>query len=202
MEYYRQRWCSYFIRKYSRTNQSVWFLQFISNCIRRKRQQHVGHGVGMSRQLTLRQVFGDHLAQRGRVKADLTSAQTVVGIGEQGIQRHHAVIAGQIGGNVVRIRDAHIGRGVGGNVGDHILIDAAVISVELQRHLDIGIDLLELLDRILVDIRLGDIALGLGPEGDLIGTAFIEARRQKERVLVLRAMAARQKQTRHQQENQ
>ena len=43
---------------------------------------HVGHGVGMSRQLTLRQVFGDHLAEGGRVKADVPPAQAVVGVGE------------------------------------------------------------------------------------------------------------------------
>ena len=103
---------------------------------------------------------------------------------------------------MVRVCDAHIGRGVGSNVGDHILIDAAVISVELQRHLDVGVNGLEILDGLLVDIGLGNIALRLGPEGDLIGVALVKAGRQEERVLVLRAMAARQKQTGAQEESQ
>ena len=67
---------------------------------------------------------------------------------------------------MVGIGDAHIGSGGGGNVGNDVVVDAAVIGVQPHFHGDVGVQRVELGNGLLVDIGLGDVGVVLGPEGD------------------------------------
>ena len=91
---------------------------------------------------------------------------------------------------MVRIGDAYIGGGVGGNVGDHIVIDPAVVGVQPQVHGDTGVELLKVRNGLLVDIGLGNVGIVLGPEGDLIAAAFVEGFRNGEGALISCPVAA------------
>ena len=46
---------------------------------------------------------------------------------------------------MVRISDTDIGRRVGGDVGNDIIVDLAVIRIQAHIYFDVGIDLLDLL---------------------------------------------------------
>ena len=95
---------------------------------------------------------------------------------------------------MVRIGDAHVGRGVRGDVGDHVVIDAAVVGVQLHRYRDVGIQGLEVRDGLLVDLGLGLVGVVLGPEGDLILPRGIEALGHLEGAAALGAVAAGERQ--------
>ena len=41
---------------------------------------------------------------------------------------------------MVRVGDAHIGGGLGGDVGDHIVVDLAVIGIQPQVYGDVGVE--------------------------------------------------------------
>ena len=69
---------------------------------------------------------------------------------------------------MVRVGDAHIGCGVRGDVGDHIVVDLAVVGVQPQIHGDVGVQRLKIRDGLLVDGHLGQVGIVLGPEGNLI----------------------------------
>ena len=69
---------------------------------------------------------------------------------------------------MIGIGDADVGRGAGGNVGDNVVIDLAVVGVQAQLDPDVGIERLEIADGLLIDLGLGFVGVVLGPEADLI----------------------------------
>ena len=139
---------------------------------------HIGQGVGGSVDGTLGKKLGNDLAARGGVKGQSAAAQTVVGVVHQAVQRNHCVLTGQVGGNVVRVGDADIRRGAGGDVGDDVVVDPGVVGVQPDIHGDIGVELLKVPDGFLIDGGLHLVGVVFGPEGDLIVPGGIEALRQ------------------------
>ena len=83
----------------------------------------------MVSQLAFLQELGNDLGFRGCVEEQSVRAQTVLVVRHQIVQRDHHVIPGKVGGDVVRIGDAHIRRGVGGNICDDVVVNIAVIRV-------------------------------------------------------------------------
>ncbi len=100
----------------------------------------------MSGKGALLQKLGDDLIAFYRVKFQLAAAKTVAFICHQVIQGNHRVISGEVGGDVVRVGDAHVGGGFCGNVGNDIIVDLAVIGVKPQVYSNIGIQGLEIGD--------------------------------------------------------
>lgn len=129
---------------------------------------HEGQGIVMSGKGALLQKLGDDLIAFYRVKFQFVSAQAVVAVCHQVIQRNHSVISGQISGNVVRVGNAYIGGGVCGNVGDNIVVNFAVIGVKPQIYSNVGVQGFELGDSLFVDFCLGFVGVVFGPEGDFI----------------------------------
>ena len=56
---------------------------------------------------------------------------------------------------MVRIGDADIRGGIGGNIGDNVIIDSAVVRIQAQVYRNIGIKRLKVLNGFFVNIRLG-----------------------------------------------
>ena len=91
---------------------------------------------------------------------------------------------------MIRIGDAHIRRGIRGDVGDHVIIDLAVICIETQIHGDIRIKIFKILDRFLIDGRLVLIGVIFGPESDFIFSGKIEFFRHGKTAHSLAAVTA------------
>ena len=163
---------------------------------------HERHGVVTAGEAALLQKLGDHLLQRGGVVFQGAAAQPVLHIGEQGVQRRHHIGAGEVGGDVVRVGDAHVGGGIGGDVGDDIVVDLAVVGVQPQLHRDVGIQRLKIVDGLVVDVHLRLIGVVLGPERDLVLPGLVKAVRHGEGVLPAGAVAAAQRQQREQRQQQ
>ena len=68
---------------------------------------------------------------------------------------------------MVRIGNTDIGRRVGGDVGDDIIVDLAVIRIQAHIDFDVGIDRLEVRDGLFIYGGLGLVGIVLGPEGEL-----------------------------------
>ena len=115
----------------------------------------------------LQKLGNDFLRCRSQ-KPDLTAAKAVFFVHEKLLQRNHLIRSGEIGGYMVGIGDADIGRGIGGNIGDHVIVYSAIIRIQPQVHSHIGIEGLEILDGLLIDSGLGLVGVVLGPKGDLI----------------------------------
>ena len=163
---------------------------------------HERHGVVTAGKAALLQKLGDHLLQRGGVVFQGAAAQPVLHIGEQGVQRCHHIGAGEVGGDVVGVGDAHVGGGVGGDVGDHVVVDLAVVGVQPQLHRDVGIQCLKVGNCFVVDVHLGLVGVVLGPERDLVLPGLVKAVRHGEGVLSAGAVAAAQRQQRGQRQRQ
>ena len=93
---------------------------------------------------------------------------------------------------MVRIRNADIGRCVGRNIGDDIVVDLTVIGVEPHVHLDIRVESFEAADCIFIDFCLCLVRVILGPEGDLMFDIFVKFLRHHEFHSLRRAVAARE----------
>ena len=141
------------------------------------RGPHVGQGVLLPADHALRQELRHDLLPGGPVELQPAASQAVHRILHQLIQGHHHVVARQIGGDVVRIGDAHVRGRVGGNIGQHIPVDLVVVRIQPHGHGDVGIQRLEVGDGLLVDVRLGLVGVVLRPEHDLRGGGFIKALR-------------------------
>ena len=124
----------------------------------------------------------------------LCTAQTVFLISKQVIQRNYGVLSGEVGGNVIRVGDADIGCRIGGNIGNDIVVNFAVIRVQVQVYRDIGIQGFKICNGFLVDFRLGFVGIIFRPEGDLIVPGSIEFLRNGEFRQPLGTMAAGQRQ--------
>lgn len=91
---------------------------------------------------------------------------------------------------MVGVGDAHVGGGAGGDVGDDVVVDLAVVGIQAQLHLDVGVELLEIGDGLLINVSLALVGVVLGPEGDLIGAALVEGVGHLEAHRLLGAVAA------------
>ena len=69
---------------------------------------------------------------------------------------------------MVRIRDADVRRRVCLDIGDDIVIDAAIIRIETKIDFDIGVKRLKICDRLFIYTGLIDVGIVLCPEGDLV----------------------------------
>ena len=129
---------------------------------------HVRHGIIVSAQHAFIQKFGNDLLLCRSVHFCLTSAKSVILVIHQLVQGNHHIAAGHIGGDMVRIGDADIGRRLGGDVGDDIVVDLAVIRIKPQVYVDIGIQCLKVPDGLLINGRLADVRIIFRPESDLV----------------------------------
>ncbi len=91
---------------------------------------------------------------------------------------------------MIRIGNAHIRRGIRGDVSDHVIIDLAVIRIETQIHGDIRIKIFKIRDRFLIDGRLVLIGVIFGPESDFIFSGKIELFRHGKTAHPLAAVTA------------
>ena len=135
---------------------------------------HIRNGIIMPAERAFFQKLGNDFLLLRRVKPDLATPQSVLFMGKKFLQGNHKVFPGQIGGNVIRIGDADIGRGIGGNVGDHIIVYFPIIRIQTQIHPDIGIQRLEIIDCPFINPGLGLIGIVFGPESDFILSGIIK----------------------------
>ena len=163
---------------------------------------HIGDGIVVAVKGTFLQELGNDLLPRGAVELHRTAPQTVFRMAEQPVQRHHGIGSGEIGGDVVGIGDAHVGSGFGGNIGDDIVIDAAVIGIKPQIDLDIGIQLLKIGDGLFINSYLGQVGVVFCPEGDLVLSGFVKALRNGKGVRFSGAVTAAQGQQTAQRQKQ
>ena len=93
------------------------------------RGAHEGQGILMSPEAAFRQKFRHHLPLGGGIEIHLFSAQAIAFVGEQVIQGNHHVFAGEVGCNVVGVGNTHVGGRSGGDVGNHIVVNPAIVGV-------------------------------------------------------------------------
>ena len=141
---------------------------------------HVRNGVVNAADGALAEKLGDDLLLRRGIEEKLRPAEAVARIGKQIVQRHHHVGAGHVGRDVVGIGDADVGGGVGGDVCDDVVVDAAVIGVETHVHRDVRVQGLKVRNGLLVDGRLGLVGVVLGPEGDFVLLGTVKALRNRK----------------------
>ena len=67
---------------------------------------------------------------------------------------------------MIRVGNAHIGSGVGHDIGNHILVDFAVIRIGPDFHGNIGIEGFKILLGLFVNGFLGGIRVVFGPKAD------------------------------------
>ena len=155
---------------------------------------HERHGVVAAGKAALLQKLRDYLLHGRPVVLQGAAAQPVPLVGKQTVQRRHHIAAGEVGGDVVGVGDAHIGRGVGGDVGDDIVVDLAVVGIQPQLHRDVGVQRLKIGDGFVIDIHLCLVGVVLGPECDLVLPGLVKAVRYGEGILPAGAVAAAQRQ--------
>ena len=93
---------------------------------------------------------------------------------------------------MVGIGDADVGCGPGGDIGDHVVVDLSIVCIQPQVYRDIGIQGLEILNGLFVNVRLTLVGVIFGPEGDLICFCFIKGLRRLEGLRFPGAVAAGQ----------
>ena len=91
---------------------------------------------------------------------------------------------------MVRICHADIGGGLGGDIGDHIAVEPAIVGVQPQVYLDVGIQRLKFSNGGLIDLHLGQVGIVLCPEGDLVIPGGVKFPRQHKLACASCAMAA------------
>ena len=133
----------------------------------RLRGAHERQCIEISVDIALVQELRDDLLRSRRIEEQLAAAQAEAFIGQQVVQRHHHFRAGFVGGDMVRIGDADVRRRIRGDVGENILINAAVVCIQFQRDRNVRIDRFEVFDRLPVDLHLCFVRIILRPENDL-----------------------------------
>ena len=166
------------------------------------RGAHIGNGVVVAAEGALLQKFRHNFSVFGAVKPDFTAAQAVFGVRKQVVQRHYRICACEICGNVVRVGDADVGGGVGCDVGNDVIVDFAVVRIKPQVHGDVGIQLLEIFNGLLVDVHLGLVGVVFGPEGDFVVPAVVKGFGNLEGCLFLGTVAACEGQAQKQKKQQ
>ena len=117
---------------------------------------------------TFLQKLGNNLLPPGRIEPDPASPKTVFFILKKSLQGNHEIVPRQVGGDMIRISNADIGRGIRGNIRYHIIINLAIIRIQPQIHRNIGIKLLKIINSLLIDGCLSLVRVVLSPEGNLI----------------------------------
>ena len=153
---------------------------------------HIGHGVLLPADNALLQEFRNDFLPRRPLELQFLSAQAVQGIVHQVVQGHHHVASRHIGGDMVRVGDADVGRRVGRDVGDHVVVNLVIVRIGPDGHGDVGIEGLEVFDGLPVNLRLGFVGVVLRPEDDFHRFAFVEPLGNHERAPVHLAVAGRQ----------
>ena len=141
---------------------------------------HVGKRVGRSADRALRQELRDDFILGRGVEFELAPGETVALVAHQGIQRDHDIVAGHVRGDMVGVGDADIGRRVGRDVRNDIVVNLSVVRVETHIDLDIGIERLEIGDRLFIDRGLRLVGVVFGPEGQFDLRALVELFRHLE----------------------
>ena len=100
---------------------------------------------------------------------------------------------------MVRVGDAHVGGGAGGDVGDNVVVDVAVVGVQPQVHGDVGVQPLELRNGLAVDVRLELVGVVFRPEGDFIVVLGKAVGHGKGRPLLAAVAARRREAQQHRQ---
>ena len=73
---------------------------------------------------------------------------------------------------MVGIGNADIRRRIGLNVGDNVVVNTAIVGIQTQLNLDVGIKCFKIGNRLLIYARLSDVGIVLGPEGQLVLLVF------------------------------
>ena len=144
------------------------------------RRPHIWKCIIVISDLALVKIFRDDLVDLRRVEQDLTSAETVLFVDEQLVHCYDRIVAGHVSRDVVRIRDADVGRRVRRDVGDNIVVNLSVVRVESHIDLDIRIQSLKIGNRFLIDSRLRLICIILRPESDLVLCRRVKCLRHHE----------------------
>ena len=108
---------------------------------------------------------------------------------------------------MVRVGDAHIGGGICGDVGDHIVVNSRVVRIQPHIHGDVRIQLFKIPDGLLINGGLPLVGVVLGPEGN--GVLLCGVKGFRHRVVKLRragvfrqgSVAAGEQQQRRKQED-
>ena len=177
--------------------------------IQRLRGTHVGQGVSFSMNLAFLQEFRNDFLRLRRIEPDFAAAQAEPRIRHPVVQGEHHAVAGQIGGNMVRIGDADVWRRVGADVRDHVVENPAIIGIKPDIYGDVRIQLLKLFNRVHIHRGLHLVGVVLGPEIQFNFLRLVHIQRNLADisffgcVLIQSAVASAQDPRRHpQQQNQ
>ena len=128
---------------------------------------HIRHRIGMLPDPALLQEFRYDLLRLRCVEADLAAAQAKPRVLHQVVQRCNGIAARQVGRDMIRIGDADVRRRIGRDIGDHVVVDPAVICIEPHIHRHVRVQRLETVNCLLVDSHLILVRVVLRPEDDL-----------------------------------
>ena len=131
------------------------------------RGTHIRQGIIVLIQHTFLQEFRNDLLLFRGIETNLASAEPVPAVAHPVIQRQHHVLARLVGRDMVRIGNAYVGCGFGGDICDHVREDPAVIRVQAQVDLHVRIHLFEVFDRFGIDGCLHLVGVILSPENQL-----------------------------------
>ena len=67
---------------------------------------------------------------------------------------------------MIRIGDTYVGRGIGCDIGDYVVINLTVIGIESHVDFDVWIKSLKVFNRLIVNRGLSLVGIVLGPEGN------------------------------------
>ena len=109
-----------------------------------------------------------------RIKQKRRSAQSVLLIDDQIIQRNNGIISGQIGCNVIGVGNAYVGRSLCCDICDNIVVNFTVVGIESEFDLDVWIKRLKTGNGIFINLGLCFICVVFGPEGNFIRALGIE----------------------------
>ena len=116
----------------------------------------------------LKKIFFNDLVLFWRLEAYFAASKTVSFVRHQPVKGDDGVVARQIGGDVVRVGYANVGRGAGRDIRDDVIVDHTVIRIELELDLDVRVKLLESGDGVLIYLLLNAVVIVFRPENDLI----------------------------------
>ena len=91
---------------------------------------------------------------------------------------------------MVRIRDTDVRRCLGGDVGNDVVVDFAVIRIQAQVDLNVRVQRFKPFDGVLVNGNLGHVGVVLRPERDFVLLRFIKFFGNIENLQPFGAMAA------------
>ena len=79
---------------------------------------------------------------------------------------------------MVRVGNTDIGRCIGGDIGDDVVVNGAVVRIGTDIHMNVGVEGLKVLNGLFIDLDLGLVGIVLGPEGNVVISGGVEFFRQ------------------------